>query len=72
MAVVLDKPAQGDIRGLMERIQNEYREMPGLHLTLPQAQRLWGLDRPKCEEALRTLTRANVLTRTSDGAFVLR
>lgn len=25
-------------------IHAEYREMPGLHLTKPQVQRLWGLD----------------------------
>ncbi len=72
MAVVVDRPAERDIHGLMRRIQSEYREMPGLRLTLPQAQRLWGLDRLKCEEVLRNLTHSNVLVRTSDGAFVLR
>lgn len=71
MAVVLDKPTERDIRGLMERIQSEYRELPGLRLTLPQAQRLWGLDPSNCEEVFRKLTRSNVLARTSDGAFVL-
>jgi hypothetical protein len=29
---------------LMERILSEYREMPGLAVTLDQAQRLWGCD----------------------------
>lgn len=72
MAAVLEQPTDKDIRGLMQRIQSEYREMPGLRLTLPQAQRLWGLDQPKCEEVLRKLTHSNVLARTSDGAFVLR
>ena len=29
---------------LLGRIRGEYLEMPGLKLTLAQAQRLWGLD----------------------------
>jgi hypothetical protein len=29
---------------LVERVRAEFIEMPGLHLTLPQAARLWGLE----------------------------
>ena len=37
---------RGDlVRDLTRRAQAEYREMPGLSLTLAQAQRLWGIDR---------------------------
>jgi hypothetical protein len=28
----------------LEKIETEYREMPGLSVTEAQAQRLWGLD----------------------------
>jgi hypothetical protein len=28
-------------QGLLQRIQSEYEEQPGLRLTPPQAQRLW-------------------------------
>ncbi len=34
--------------GLIARIVAEYREMPGLALTLDQAQRLWGCDAVTC------------------------
>ena len=40
----------GVIRTLLEQIQAEYAEMPGLSLTLPQAQRLWAADQATCEE----------------------
>jgi hypothetical protein len=56
---------------MVRRAQAEYLEMPGLRLTSAQAQRLWGLDRRTCEDLLITLTRAQFLTRTRDGAFVL-
>jgi hypothetical protein len=31
--------------GLIERVLGEYREMPGLALTIEQARRLWGATR---------------------------
>jgi len=34
----------GAIGELLLRVEGEYREMPGLSLTVPQAERLWGLD----------------------------
>jgi hypothetical protein len=51
------------------RIKGEYREMPGLRLTLPQAQRLFGLDAVVCSLALEQLTRSKFLVRTTDGRF---
>lgn len=55
---------------LAVRIRGEYAEMPGLRLTVPQACRLWQLDRPTCEGALEALVRDGFLLRTDDGAFV--
>jgi predicted transcriptional regulator of viral defense system len=52
------------------RIEAEYREMPGLTLTLRQAQRLWGLDSVTCQTALSALTRRRFLRRAADGAYV--
>ena len=37
---------------ILRRAEGEYREMPGLSLTLPQAARLWGLDCDTCERVL--------------------
>jgi hypothetical protein len=55
---------------LLTRIRGEFREMPGLRLTLPQARRLLGLDMVTCSAALAVLQAAGVLTRR-DGAFML-
>jgi hypothetical protein len=55
---------------MLQRIQGEYVEMPGLRLTAAQAQRLWGLDCEACNALLSALVDAKFLSRTRDGAFV--
>ena len=59
----------------LRRIYNEYLEMPGLRLTLKQAQRLWGLDEATCASSLSFLVDVNFLAhdnqvyaRVSEGA----
>jgi hypothetical protein len=61
---------QQPLDDVLRRVQGEYIEMPGLRLTLPQAQRLWGLDRTACDTLLGALVDAKFLFRTRDGAFV--
>jgi hypothetical protein len=58
------------IRELLLRIEGEYREMPGLSLTVSQAQRLWGLDNSTCALALTTLVERRVLRQTAGGTFL--
>ena len=61
---------QQDTRALItERVRGEFREMPGLSLTLAQAGRLWGLDADTCAEVLSHLVTVGFLCRKSDGAF---
>ncbi len=48
----------GDVHA---RIQAEYREMPGLKLTLAQASRLFNLEPGRCASALETLVVGGVL-----------
>lgn len=55
---------------VLQRIQGEYVEMPGLRLTPAQAQRLWGLERDVCDALLGALVDAKFLAQTRDGAFV--
>ncbi len=55
---------------MLQRIQGEFVEMPGLRLTAAQAQRLWGLDREICTALLAALVEAKFLSQTRDGAFV--
>jgi hypothetical protein len=52
-------------------IQAEYLEMPGLHLTRPQIQRLWHLDDLACDLLLDRLVTDRFLRQTSHGAYVL-
>ena len=58
------------IDDVLQRIQGEFVEMPGLRLTAAQAQRLWGLERDVCDALLGTLVDAKFLLQTRDGAFV--
>ena len=44
---------------VLQRIQGEFVEMPGLRLTTAQAQRLWGLDRDVCDALLGALETPN-------------
>lgn len=58
------------IDDVLQRIQGEYVEMPGLRLTAAQAQRLWGLDRDVCSALLGALVDARFLSQTRDGSFI--
>ena len=58
------------IDDVLQRIQGEFVEMPGLRLTVVQAQRLWGLERDVCDALLGALVDAKFLSQTRDGAFV--
>ena len=55
---------------LLEQIRAEYAEMPGLSVTLPQAQRLWAVDQATCEEIFSRLISRGVLKRTNKGRFI--
>jgi hypothetical protein len=70
--IVEDLPATREQlrRRLVQRIQGEYDEMPGLKLTEAQAQRLWGLDADTCHTVLVTLMRRRFLRRTTTGMYV--
>ena len=55
---------------LVELVRAEYAEMPGLSVTLAQAQRLWAVDRKTCEEVLSRLVEEGLLRITTKGRFV--
>jgi hypothetical protein len=52
-----------------ELLRMEYAEMPGLALTMWQAQRLCDLSPELCERAIRTLLESGVLRQTADGRY---
>jgi len=55
---------------LCARVWAEFREMPGLDLTLPQAARLFSLDRAHCARVLDALVVSGVLA--TDGVGFAR
>ena len=55
---------------MLRRIQSEFLEMPGLRLTLAQAQRLWNVDGVVCEALFAALVDVRFLVRTIDGFFI--
>jgi len=58
------------IEDVLQRVQGEFVEMPGLCLTAAQAQRLWGLDRELCEKLLKALVDTKFLAQRRDGSFM--
>jgi hypothetical protein len=61
-----------DHERLVGRIRAEFLEMPGLCLTIAQAQRLWSLESRTCEAVLKSLIDSRFLRRTDRGLFVMR
>jgi len=55
---------------LLQRVREQYREMPALTLTKPQATRLFGVAPSVCATMLRALVVENFLSRTEEGMFV--
>ncbi len=63
-------PADLPITELLDRIQGEYLELPGLRLTEAQARRLWQIDRTTCGALFEALVDVRFLRRAPDGTFV--
>ena len=51
-------------------VRAEYDELPDLHLTRAEVERLWGLDPPTAEAILSRLVSAGVLRQTSRGGYI--
>jgi len=50
-------------------IRAEYLEVPGLHLTRAQIQRMWGLDATTCDALIRALVETRFLRRTATDHY---
>jgi hypothetical protein len=62
--------ADAQINDWLQLIRAEYLEIPGLRLTKPQVERLWGLDSVASEALLAALVDVKFLRRTLHGAYV--
>jgi hypothetical protein len=54
----------------LQLIRSEYLEIPGLKLTKPQVQRLWGLDPTRCDALLEALVDVKFLKCTRGAQYV--
>jgi hypothetical protein len=66
-AVTLPAVPEMEDHDLYFRLRGEFREMPGLRLTVRQAARLFAIEPPQCERVLAALVRDRILA--SDGAI---
>jgi hypothetical protein len=64
------RPEDHDLQTLQLRVSAEFREMPGLTLTVVQAARLFSIDAARCERVLRTLVDRGLLV--TDGRVYAR
>jgi len=61
---------RGLVAEWMSIIRGEFLEVPGLHLTRREFQRLWGLDTMTCDALIDALEGSQFLRRTSQGGYV--
>lgn len=54
---------------LLRRVRGEYREMPGMRLTIEQAMLFWSLDRETCTSIFDSLVAARFLERDATGRY---
>ena len=55
---------------LVDRVLGEYREMPGLALTIEQARRLWGFDAVTCQRIVDVLVERHALRWSRDRRLI--
>ena len=55
---------------IVRRVMAEFREMPGLRLTVAQATRLWGIEQDVCHRVIEALVASAFLRWTASGLVV--
>jgi hypothetical protein len=63
-------PADPHIIDWLELVRSEYLEIPGLCLTKPQVQQMWGLDAATAEALLAALVDVKFLRCTNQKTYV--
>ena len=65
----MQQPAIENFCDWVRLIQSEFVEMPGLHLSKRQAQRLWNLDQRSAEIIFEALEQSRFLRRTPNDMY---
>jgi hypothetical protein len=68
--MITSPPCSAPLATLLQRVRDQYRDMPGLQLNKLQAARCFGVAPSVCAAMLRALVMENFLSRTGDGLFV--
>ena len=68
--MITSAPCSAPLAALLQRAREQYRAMPELELTKPQATRLFGVAPSVCAAMLRALVMEKFLFRTGEGVFV--
>jgi hypothetical protein len=58
-----------DRNALVRRVESEFKEMPGLSLTLAQAVRLFSVPQGPCERILSVLVKDGAVSLRNDGSY---
>ena len=58
-----------DVELVTKRVRAEFEEMPGMTLTMPQASRLFGIEREICKNVVERLVTSSYLKWTDSGGF---
>ena len=66
---MINSPSTNAVEPLICRIKSEFAEMPGLHLTMAQACRLWQVDPAVCATILDRPVQEKYLHVTRHGAY---
>ena len=67
-----DRRNSTDRDALVRRVESEFKEMPGLSLTLQQAVRLFSLPQGPCQRILSVLVKDGAMSLRKDGRYVRR
>jgi hypothetical protein len=66
----MQQSASGKFSDWIRLVQSEYAEMPGLHLSKRQAQRLWNLDASSAEAIFNTLEASHFLKKMPHDIYI--
>jgi hypothetical protein len=68
-AITVRRNAMKHYRRVVQRIREEFEEIPGLRLTVREASRFWGLEESTCELVLAELAMDGFLAQGVDNRF---
>jgi len=65
----INRPGEVD-DAMLQKIRNEFVDLPGLRLTAQQAKRVWELDESNCRRLLATLVEKKFLRQNEHGSYL--